>query len=96
MTKRFVLSDYENLYRKFKVRYVSATVNVTVGVSVDDGEFVDYEIPKKANLIEVIKTLTGIVRGQTVRFRFGWQANDYTQIHNLVWYWKVLRHLNIG
>ena len=96
VTKRFVLSDYENLYRKFKVRYVSATVNVTVGVSVDDGEFVDYEIPKKANLIEVIKTLTGIVKGQTVRFRFGWQANDYTQIHNLVWYWKVLRHLNIG
>lgn len=96
VTKRFVLSDYENLYRKFKVRYVSATVNVTVGVSVDDGEFVEYEIPKNTNLIEVIKTLTGIVRGQTVRFRFGWQANDYTQIHNLVWYWKVLRHLNIG
>ena len=96
VTKRFVLSDFENLYRKFKVRYVSTTVNVTVGVSVDDGDFVDYEIPKKANLIEVIKTLTGIVRGQTVRFRFAWQANDYTQIHNLVWYWKVLRHLNIG
>ena len=96
VTKRFVLSDFENLYRKFKVRYVSTTVNVTVGVSVDDGEFVDYDIPKKANLIEVIKTLTGIVRGQTVRFRFAWQANDYTQIHNLVWYWKVLRHLNIG
>lgn len=96
VTKRFVLSDFENLYRKFKVRFISASVDITVGVSVDDGDFVDYTITKNTNLIEVIKTLTGIVRGQTIRFKFSWQANESTQIHNLMWYWKVLRHLNIG
>lgn len=96
VTKRFVLSDFENLYRKFKVRYVSSAVNVTVGVSVDGEEFINYEIVQNTNLIEVIKTLCGIVRGQSIRFKFSWQANESTQIHNLVWYWKVLRHLNIG
>lgn len=96
ITKRFVLSDFENLYRKFKVRFVSASVDITIGVSVDDGDFVNYTITKNSNLIEIIKTLTGIVRGQTIRFKFSWQANESTQIHSLMWYWKVLRHLNIG
>lgn len=96
ITKRFILSDFENLYRRFKVRYVSAEVDITIGVSVDNGEFVNYEIPKNTNLIEVIKTLTGVVRGQTIRFKFSWQANESTQIHDLMWYWQVLRNLNIG
>jgi len=96
ITKRFILSDFENLYRRFKVRYVSAEVDITIGVSVDNREFVNYEIPKKTNLIEVIKTLTGVVRGQTIRFKFSWQANESTQIHDLMWYWQVLRNLNIG
>lgn len=96
VTKRFVLSDFENLYRKFKVRFVSVLVDITIGVSVDNGDFVDYTIPKNSNLIEVIKTLTGIVRGQSIKFKFSWQANDSTQIHNLIWYWQVLRELNRG
>ena len=96
ITKRFVLSDFENLYRKFKVRYISSVEDITVGVSVDGGEFVDYIIPKKSNLFEMIKTLVGIVRGQTIQFKFSWQANDSTQIHNLMWYWQVLRELNRG
>lgn len=95
VTKKFALSDFENLFRKIKTRYI-ASQNVTVGVSVNDGEYVNYVLTYKDNLTEIIKTLTGIVRGQTIKLKFSWQAENQTEIHDIVLYWQTLRELHRG
>lgn len=95
VTKKFALSDFENLFRKIKTRYI-ASQNITVGVSVNDGEYVNYVLTYKDVLTEIIKTLTGIVRGQTIKLKFSWQAENQTEIHDIVLYWQTLRELNRG
>jgi len=94
-TKNFALSDFENLFRKLKFRYQSLGVPITLSYSVDGLDYVDITIPVSTGLIETLHSLTGIVRGQTIQFKFSWDSDGSAEIHKLVLLWSPLRELNI-
>lgn len=95
VTKEFALSNVMNLFRYSKLRFKS-NINITLGVSVDGKDFVNYIIDASASLIEIRKTFKGIVKGQTIKFKLSWQSNDSTQIHSVILIWNTLRELNRG
>ena len=95
VTKKFALTDFENLFRKLKFRYQSLGVPIKLSYSVDGLDYVDITIPVSTGLIETLHSLTGIVRGQTIQFKFSWDSDGSAEIHKLVLLWSPLRELNI-
>jgi len=95
VTKKFALTDFENLFRKLKFRYQSLGVPIKLSYSVDGLDYVDITIPVSTGLIETLHSLTGIVRGQTIQFKFSWDSDASAEIHKLVLLWSPLRELNI-
>lgn len=95
VTKKFALTDFENLFRKLKFRYQSLGIPIILSYSVDGLAYVDIVVPVSTSLVEVLYSLTGIVRGQTIQFKFSWDSDASAEIHKLVLLWSPLRELNI-
>jgi hypothetical protein len=94
VTKRFRLTEFENLFRFIKFMYASE-IPVTVSYSVDDEPFVDFEAePNNGKIYEIRETLSGIVRGQSIKIKVSFMSNATTEIHRIVLLWDALRELN--
>jgi hypothetical protein len=103
ITKKFRLTDIENIFRFIKLLYKSA-VPIFYSYSVDDGEFIEIELEPtptdtgdetgEHRLNDIRDTLSGIVSGQTIQLRFAWNSNEITEIHRVELLWQALRELN--
>ncbi len=72
--------------------YVS---ELTVYYRIDNKDWTVLDMPINAYLKEVMKSLPGINKGQSIQFKFAWIANGATEIHKFVCEWQPLRELNI-
>lgn len=92
-TKKFRLTNLENLFRFIKAQYKSE-IPIQLSYSIDEASFINVELEPYGRLYEIRETLAGIVRGQTIQFKISFVANSKTEIHNLALLWEALRELN--
>jgi hypothetical protein len=95
VTKKFRLTNFENLFRILHLQYVSQEY-ITISIKVNDEAWIDMNISPNQTLKEIRETLTGRIIGQTIQVKVSWIANAITEIHKLEILWEVLRDLQRG
>jgi hypothetical protein len=91
-TKRFRLTNVENLFRTIHLMFKSE-VPIKIEYSVNEYDFIETEIEPYFNITEIRETLRGIVSGQNIQLRASWKANAITEIHRIELVWEALRSL---
>jgi hypothetical protein len=93
-TKNYELTGIINLFRKIYITSKSDE-NWMLSYSIDNGVYTDVTINSQTDIDTVLKTLTGIVRGQFIKFKIRQNVEDPNfQFHRLQVLWKSLREIN--